>query len=192
MRFRFTLTQLFIAFCIGILFGTGFLLLLANMQGVPALPSPASSSSSVPAQISSIFSPNGEDEILSSISSSTSSLDVEMYLFSYQKLADALIDAKARGVAVRVLLEPTLENNPNLQMAEYLRAGGIEVRWAIPSRTNHAKFAIIDGKRVLVGSHNWSYSAMNRNREASVLVQDAETVREFESVFEQDWAAAYT
>jgi len=185
MRFRFTPTHLFLAFCIGILFGAGFFLFLANPQAISS-PTPSAAS------ISSIFSPNGEDEIISSISSSTTSFDLEMYLFSYQKLADALIDANARGVNVRVLLEPTLDNNPNLQMAEYLRAAGIEVRWAIPSRTNHAKFAIIDNKLVLVGSHNWSYSAMNTNREASVLVQDAGTVREFEQAFGADWNAAYT
>jgi len=145
------------------------------------------------AAVSAIFSPDGGDEIISVVRSASSSIDVELYVFSYRRLADELIGAKERGVRVRVLLEPTLSgSNPNLEMAEYLGDAGIEVRWALPSRTNHAKFAIIDGRKVLVGSHNWSYSAMSTNREASVLVEDEEAVGEFEAVFEEDWNAAYS
>jgi len=182
MRLRFTLFHLYIIFILGILLGSGFMLLLQAQQ-------PVDSASS----ITPIFSPEGKPEFISAIRSASTSLELEVYVFSYRELADELISAHERGVKVRVLLEPTLYgNNPNLQTAEYLREGGVEVRWATPSRTNHAKYLIIDGRLVLMGSHNWSWHAMNENREASVLVQDEGMVREFGQVFEEDLAAAYT
>ncbi|VVC04835.1 Cardiolipin synthase [Candidatus Burarchaeum australiense] len=191
MAFRVGLFWLFIFFALGILLGAGFIIFASTNLPPSAAPSLSPSASTCPA-ITAIFSPGGQDEIVPLIGSASSSLDVEMYVFSYQLLADELISAQARGVSVRVLLEPALSgDNANLKMAETLRDGGVDVRWADPSRTNHAKFLIIDGKRVLVGSHNWSWHAMNTNREASVLVEDAATVSEFGRAFEQDWGAAY-
>jgi len=187
MALRFGLFTVFALFILGILVGAGYLMFIGQQGLVPQ----TAAYSSCP-QVTPIFSPNGEDEIISLISSASSTLDLEVYAFSYELLADELISAQARGVSVRALLEPNLSgDNPNLKTAETLRDGGVNVRWAAPSRTNHAKFLILDGRRVLVGSHNWSWHAMNSNREASVLVEDTATVREFEDAFEKDWMAAY-
>ena len=181
MGLRPTLALLYTAFLLGVLLGAGFIFYLSGQQ-------PSTSPSITP-----IFSPDGQAEFTAAISSASSSLDLEVYVFSYRTLADELIEAHERGVRARVLLEPTRSgNNPNLETAEYLRDNGVDVRWATPSRTNHAKYLIMDGRRVLVGSHNWSWHAMNENREASVLVEDERTVRDFSSIFEQDWAAAYS
>jgi len=189
MALRFGLFTVFALFALGILVGAGYMLFLEK-QGIAPQTSPTSAECP---SITPIFSPDGKDEIISLISSASSTLDLEVYAFSYEVLADELIRAQERRVQVRVLLEPSLSgNNPNLATAETLRDGGVAVRWADPSRTNHAKFLIIDGRRVLVGSHNWSWHAMNSNREASLLVEDPATVREFEDVFEQDWNAAYS
>jgi len=188
MALRFGLFTVFAIFVLGILVGAGYVIFLGQQNIVPQAAPP----SSCP-QITPIFSPDGKDEVVALLASAQTSLDLEVYAFSYVELADELISAQARGVAVRVLLEPNLgTDNANLQTAETLRDGGVAVRWADPSRTNHAKFLIIDSKTVLVGSHNWSWHAMNTNREASVLVEDAETVGEFEDVFQQDWNAAYS
>ncbi|MDO8339648.1 MAG: phospholipase D-like domain-containing protein [Candidatus Burarchaeum sp.] len=197
MSLRFGLFTVFALFILGILVGAGFIMFIARYSpATTQLPFLSEQQSPPPAscpQVTPIFSPNGEDEVISLISSASSTLDLEVYAFSYELLADELIKAKERGIAVRVLLEPSLSgNNPNLATAETLRDGGVEVRWADPSRTNHAKFLIIDGRRVLVGSHNWSWHAMNTNREASLLVEDSATVREFEDAFEKDWMAAYS
>ena len=172
----------FIIFSLGLLLGAVF---------ITYFPLQKQQATSGTTAIESIFSPDAKGEILAAIDSAKTSLDVEMYLFKYQTLADELVAAKGRGVKVRVLLEPNLSGgNPNLETMSYLRGHGIEARWSTPSRTNHAKFFIIDGKRVAVGSHNWSFSAMTKNREASVLVEDARTTAEFQQAFEQDWALA--
>ncbi|MFH1470790.1 MAG: phospholipase D-like domain-containing protein, partial [Candidatus Micrarchaeota archaeon] len=137
-------------------------------------------------RIETVFSPDSESEIISIIRSANKSIDVEMYLFSYGGLVDELIDAKTRGVAVRVILEPRLSgDNANLATMERLRDGGIPAKWAtLDYKLTHTKAVIIDGKKVLVGSTNWSTSALTRNREYSVLIEDENVAREFLLNFE--------
>ena len=137
-----------------------------------------------------VFSPGAEQEIISLIDTADSSLDVEIYVFSSQDVMDALIDAKNRGVNVRVIMEKRTMSNTNQETFDYLRNNGVEVRWASTAyKLTHSKFIIVDGKKVFVGSHNFSNSALNYNREASVIIT-GEAVEEFIRVFEQDWSIA--
>ncbi|MBI5177608.1 hypothetical protein HY995_06010 [Candidatus Micrarchaeota archaeon] len=53
----------------------------------------------------------------------------------------------------------------NIATAEFLNSKGVQVRWASLSYTNtHVKTMVADGKRVLVGSINWSRQALSTNR----------------------------
>ncbi|ADT85227.1 phospholipase D-like domain-containing protein [Thermococcus barophilus] len=96
-------------------------------------------------------------------------------------LINALIKAKQRGVDVHVILD----NYPNVNEAtkEYLAKYGIDVRFDSPSKTTHAKILIIDGKVVLIGSHNWTESALYYNHEVSVLVYSEDFAKELISYF---------
>jgi phosphatidylserine/phosphatidylglycerophosphate/cardiolipin synthase-like enzyme len=140
------------------------------------------------ANVQPVFSPeNSPVVLLDAIGSSSKSLDVMLYQFSYTPLIDALIAASQRGVFVRVLLDRQIQSN--LYTAERLSLSGIDVRWAsILFASTHAKFMIADGQTVFVGSTNWSRHAMELNREAAVLVHSLEVAEAFLHVFESDWA----
>ncbi len=139
------------------------------------------------AGITPLFSPGSQEEITQYLGSAETSIDVMLYQFSNPALQEALAEARARGVRVRVLLEPRVDSN--YAMASLLAEQGIWVKWASKEYTNtHAKTAVIDGRKVLVGSTNWSVQAMRSNREASVLVDSVEVAVEFEKVFEEDWS----
>lgn len=123
------------------------------------------------------------------MSSAQSTLDVQLYQFSYADLKNALAQAALRGVRVRIILEPRVESN--LETAQFLRQNGVSARWASREYTNtHSKTMVADGRRVLVGSINWSRNAMKTNREAGVVIESEELAREFLRVFEEDWAKA--
>jgi len=143
---------------------------------------------SYPCAVEPVFSPNAEPEVLSFISSASETLDVEMYVFTYDKVAEALANASKRGVRVRVILEKRLDDNSaNQRNFDYLRANGVDVRWASFSyKLTHSKFLVADRKRVLVGSINFSNSALNSNREAAVIFE-CPSVEEFVHAFETDW-----
>jgi phosphatidylserine/phosphatidylglycerophosphate/cardiolipin synthase-like enzyme len=135
-----------------------------------------------------IFSPENSDEILGLLGSAKREIKLEVYEFSYTVLADALIDARSRGVSVQVVLEPSVA--ANTQMSQYLLNGGVDVAWASKKFHNtHSKFAVIDDYAVMVGSTNWSKNAMLYNREASVIVYSASVAKSFENVFDSDYAA---
>jgi phosphatidylserine/phosphatidylglycerophosphate/cardiolipin synthase-like enzyme len=103
--------------------------------------------------------------------------------------------AKVRdGVRVQALLNsagggwraPAL----NRQAAQWLQERGVEVRTLGASRTCHAKMLIIDDEIAIVGSHNWTPYALERNFEVSVLVRDAGCVGQLVRHFEDLWQAS--
>ncbi len=135
-----------------------------------------------------IFSPDNGHSIIDYIDSAKTSIDIEMYLFTSKDALAALERAKFRGVTIRVILEKNVIANDNQDIFNAIASDGISVRYASTNYAlTHSKFIIVDGHRVLVGSHNLSNAALNKNREASVIITDLLTVAEFQSVFEKDW-----
>ncbi len=139
--------------------------------------------------VAPVFSPGSAAALIALIDNSKNTIDVMVYQFSYAKLRDALVNAAARGVRVRLILEPKVDSN--LDAGAFLAARGVVVRWASQKYYNtHAKFAVFDNECVFVGSTNWSRAAFESNREAAVNVCGVRIASEFEKVFESDWAEA--
>ena len=142
------------------------------------------------AKVALLFSPGAEGEVVSFIRSAQESVDVEMYVFTSDVVARELGEAVKRGVRVRVILEPRVEDSRKQAMFDTLSALGAQVRWAsFGYKLTHSKFMVADGRRALVGSINFSESALNYNREAAVELE-GEKVKELSSVFEEDWQKA--
>lgn len=55
---------------------------------------------------------------------------------------------------------------------------------------HHTKGMIVDCRRVLIGSHNWSQPGVTLNRDASLLFDDAEIAAYYTEAFEIDWDRA--
>jgi hypothetical protein len=125
------------------------------------------------------------------ITNARSSVFAAVYLFALYpsrseaqttKLADALVMAKKRGVAVRVVLdkgeasdEGDVSANANNRMAyEFLKAHDIDVYFADVPAVMHAKAAILDSETVIMGSANWSEAAFQKNNEAGGLIRSKE------------------
>jgi phosphatidylserine/phosphatidylglycerophosphate/cardiolipin synthase-like enzyme len=95
-----------------------------------------------------------------------------------QHLLAALSSAARRGISVRVVLDQgqdwrTGAIDPKHQaVAEHLRRSGVRVVLDETERTTHAKVLVVDDRHVVVGSHNWTRSALTANREWSLLVDD--------------------
>ena len=138
-----------------------------------------------------VFSPEEGSRIISFIDSAKESVDIEVYLLTSRDVVDALERAKRRGVRVRIILEKELIGTDNDEIFAELLSKGFDVRFASGSfQLTHSKFIIIDGKAVLVGSHNLSNSALFKNREASVIIRDQGAVSDFVGIFEHDWSVS--
>lgn len=96
--------------------------------------------------------------------------DIKEYDDPVNQLLYALIDAHKRGLDVKVLVDdPTLRSYPDT--ISYLKNNSIEVKLDEKKGvTSHMKIVIIDDKYLVVGSHNWTESALSYNHEYSVLI----------------------
>lgn len=101
-------------------------------------------------------------------------------------LLDALVDAAGRGVQVQLLADE--EGDETAAILDQLGWQGVEVQLDSPVVTLHNKLIVADDV-ALVGSHNWTWSALEANQEASVLVADAEVAAWYAAWFDAAWAA---
>lgn len=104
-----------------------------------------------------------------------------------QQVVEALERAAARGVTVQVLADE--EGGDTARSLAGLRQAGVETRLDSPSVTLHAKLVIADDV-VLLGSHNLTTAALTLNREASVLVADAQVAAWYAAWFDDLWLGA--
>jgi len=129
------------------------------------------------------------DAVLAAVAAARRTIDVEMYVLSDGLVIDALVQAAARGVRVRVLLDPGQPQN--LQAVSLLTAASIRAGlYHAPPRTKlHAKLGIFDRAIVIFGSCNWSRSGFTRNHELDLVIQDARLAAVFAAHVDQDWIA---
>jgi len=176
IAFVFITFIIFTVFMLGLLFSSGYIF---NQTKI-------SYTACNEGAVTSVFSPIDSEVIFDLIGNATHEIKLEVYEFSYRNLADALIDAKDRGISVKVILEQSVYQNSNT--FNYLLNKGIDVNWALKKFHNtHSKFMIIDDSIVFVGSLNWSVNALKYNREASVIIYSKETASEFERIFDADF-----
>ncbi|MCX8195443.1 MAG: phospholipase D-like domain-containing protein [Candidatus Micrarchaeota archaeon] len=165
------------------------LLLVAGLLFYLAFLSPAACAG-CNAKVEFVFSPEAQDEVVSFIRSAQKTIDIEMYVLTSEDVIYELGEAEKRGVQVRVIMEPRVEDSRKTKTFAILRELGADVRWAsFGYKLTHSKFIIIDGKKALVGSINLSESALRKNREAAVLVE-GEEVKRLAAIFEEDWEKA--
>jgi len=117
------------------------------------------------------------------------SIHVMVYSFTLDGLSEALIEARRRGVDVKVVIEA---DNAFSKGSEYQRLleAGVEVRLDGNPYLMHHKVMIVDGEVVVTGSYNWSWSAENRNDENLVIIRDAGTASLYEAEFQRVWSQA--
>jgi phosphatidylserine/phosphatidylglycerophosphate/cardiolipin synthase-like enzyme len=128
--------------------------------------------------------------VLGLVSSAKTTLDVAMFTLTHAGVVAALEDAQARGVAVRVLLDPS--ERPSDAAAASLRAHGLPVRlYRSHGEKLHAKMGVADRSSVVVGSANWTVSGFEHNHELDVSIPgDTAVATAFEQQFESDWSAS--
>jgi hypothetical protein len=72
--------------------------------------------------------------------------------------------------------------------AWFFKSRGIDIDERLRQIENHhTKGMIVDGRRVLLGSHNWSKSGVTLNRDASLILDDEEIAAYYAEAFEIDW-----
>lgn len=141
--------------------------------------------------------------IANTIKSASSSVKAALFVFSEQKIADAMQGVQNRA-DISVVVDPKFAYRPYSEVLDLLgvfildpmtcRTEYGNAPWrkplekvGVPSLNRgdvlHHKFAVVDGKKVIFGSHNWSESANVMNDEFELVVQDSVTANNFSREF---------
>jgi cardiolipin synthase A/B len=134
------------------------------------------------------------------VDKASSSIDLEIYQLQSPAMFDALSAAAARGVAVRVMLEPKTVGSQNFEPAKKrLVAACVTVKETPPEfnshrNVDHAKFMIVDGKELVFGSGNMVRSGLGgnpapefNNRDFWIRDTDRATVSAAAAIFRADF-----
>ena len=135
------------------------------------------------------FSPQGfamYRGVIPLIQEAQQSIDVSMFFLTHKNASKELVDAKNRGVNVRVIIDATSATN-GYSKHNYLRENGIPVKVENWGGKMHMKSAIIDGKHLILGSMNWTSAGESKNDENTLIVRNALDANSYQEFFNELW-----
>lgn len=101
-----------------------------------------------------------------------------------EALLDNLIEANNAGIDVRVIADEVFTKAKTM---DYLSSNGVDVRYDGKGNSMHAKMIVVDRKYVIIGSTNWAYHALTKNKEASMMIHSEKVAEEYADYFEDIW-----
>lgn len=147
--------------------------------------------------------------ISKTLKNANNSIDLALFVFADQGIANTLEKEFLKGVKIRALIDPLFafryysegldllgvalpnkcryekDNNP---WQKPLKTVGIPT---LPQGDKlHHKFAVIDNLTVITGSHNWSSSANHNNDETLLIISNAILAKHFTREFDRLYSPA--
>jgi phosphatidylserine/phosphatidylglycerophosphate/cardiolipin synthase-like enzyme len=140
---------------------------------------------------------NGIDRYVTpTLKGAKKTIDVTSFDLNLPSVVNALVDAKKRGVAVRVVVDETngtqtlkASDSPSGQQEDALKAlkdGGVPV--VDGGRSNglmHNKIMIVDGATLFMGSWNMSYNDTFRNNNNLLKIADKTLIANYQAKFNE-------
>ena len=131
---------------------------------------------------------NAREKLTNLVNGAVTTLDIEGESFSDDALEPAVVAAKARGVAVRIVLsDQTPSTAMGYAIAAFKKAGIPTVKLANPYI--HSKALVADGTLAYVGSANFTANSLDSNRELGLVVETPSEVALVASTIDKDFKA---
>lgn len=163
---------------------------LAALLVLAGISASANAQEIVKVSIETTFSPYRDgarpiqDAWIRELGNAASSIRITLYSFTLQSFKNALIEAKGRGVDVRVLADKdaVLRGTDPSCIAVDLYNAGILIKRYVPLDSRnllHDKFMLIDDQVLITGSANVTTSAVQFNHENSLIIRALENTSQF-------------
>ncbi|WP_246562449.1 phospholipase D family protein [Rickettsiella endosymbiont of Dermanyssus gallinae] len=110
-------------------------------------------------------------QITDALDSAKKSISVQTYSFTSVPIAKHLVEAKKRGVVVKVILDKS-QKSQKYSASRFLLNQHIPVWIDYKPAIAHNKIMIIDGQEVITGSFNFTKAAQNKNAENVLIIRD--------------------
>jgi phosphatidylserine/phosphatidylglycerophosphate/cardiolipin synthase-like enzyme len=119
-------------------------------------------------------------------------IDALMYRITDRRHSDALIAARQRGVAVRLITEPQQYRDPKRLWHSWnidrMYMAGIRIRHRAHAGWMHQKTTLLRGQQLAIfGSSNWTSPSASSQLEHNIFSTDFAFYRFFADVFERKW-----
>jgi phosphatidylserine/phosphatidylglycerophosphate/cardiolipin synthase-like enzyme len=119
-------------------------------------------------------------------------LDAIMFRITDSRHTDALISARRRGVAVRLIVDNTQYRDPDYLWDAYnvdrLYAAGVPLRWQGHDGANHEKLVLLYGQTMSIfGSSNWTTASASSQLEHNYFTTKNAVFQWFAAQFERMW-----
>ncbi|WP_399244350.1 MULTISPECIES: phosphatidylserine/phosphatidylglycerophosphate/cardiolipin synthase family protein [Synechococcales] len=170
-----------------------------------------------PTRVEVLFAPqrrrdpaNGLSLLAERMSQAQTSLDMGLFVFSAQILADRLAELQQRGVRIRLLADPGFASRSFSEVLDLLgvalpdrfcklEAGntpwqqpieGVGTPQLARGDKMHHKIAVIDAHQVITGSFNWSPAAAHANDETLLILHSPALAAHFSREMDRMWQGA--
>lgn len=124
-----------------------------------------------------------------------------MFFFTFEdekkhatdKHMEEIINAKKRGVDIKIILDHQEEGDPkptklaNKNAYEYLTKNKIPVTFDSEQRATHTKLLLIDDSHVVLGSHNWTGGSFFVYKDSSMYINSKKISDVYYSHFDNLW-----
>ncbi len=136
------------------------------------------------------------------LSTATKTVNLALFVFSEQRLANVLETNHQQGIQIQTLIDPSFAYryySEGLDLLGVALANKCQYEvnnhpWQNPIATVgipqlprgdilHHKFGIVDGQTVITGSHNWSEAANTHNDETLLIIHSPTVAAHFEREF---------
>lgn len=126
------------------------------------------------------------EQVAASMDTAQKTLDVVVYEFNWEPLAEAMIRAADRGVKVRLVTDTdTLNDEEGKQIVAQLKKAGIPVVDDQRSAIMHDKFVIVDGSVLWTGSMNFTINDGYKNNNSFMEIRSTRLAENYAAKFEQ-------
>ncbi len=107
--------------------------------------------------------------------------------FTSQTIAQALLETRARGLDVRVVVDKKLSAG-RYSVAGFLMQNGVPVRVNSAYLLQHQKIIVVDGHDLETGSYNFTNNARDRNSENVLIIRNlTDLAGRYEANWEKMW-----
>jgi phosphatidylserine/phosphatidylglycerophosphate/cardiolipin synthase-like enzyme len=128
----------------------------------------------------------GLDIVLArAINNTRRTLDIAAFEFNNPVLTKAVLDARVRGVVVRMVTDDEHGFNDKESTVPQLVAAGIPVTTDGRSALMHDKFMILDSQVVWTGSWNYTINDTYRNNNNAIAIRSQKFVQDYQTEFDE-------
>ena len=131
--------------------------------------------------------PSNEQRVVNMFRTCKKTLDLAIFTFTRDSIAQAILEAQQRGVKIRCIGD---DGNSKVKGSDVRLLASV----GIPCKTDnsaqfhmHNKYAIIDESVIVTGSFNWTTQAINNNQENLLFYEDKDLAKQYLSEFDKLW-----